>query len=89
MENLKSLSPNIYNYEDIKTDETKFEFDDGHLACTIDGTLLWIDVEDYNINSAKITGVSWFGNLGAVFIEYKSTFRFGKWHLKMIGYAIS
>ncbi len=90
LEELKELSPNVYNFDDIKNDNTKFELDtDGGLIRAIDGTLLWIELEEYNENKAKITGVSWFGNLGAVFPTYEAIYKNGAWELKLVSMAVS
>lgn len=90
MKKLTNLSPNVYKFEDIKNDNSKFKLDDkGRLVQSLNGTLLWVEVEDYNKNKAIITGVSWFGNLGAVFPKYEATFENGQWKLKKISMAIS
>ncbi|MEA4847248.1 MAG: hypothetical protein VB106_08455 [Clostridiaceae bacterium] len=87
---LSDISPNIYSFEDVKNDNTKFELDDeGRLIRSIDGALLWVTVEEYNESEATITGVSWFGNLGAVFPKYKATLENGTWQLELISMAIS
>lgn len=87
---LKVLSLNVYNYEHIKDDSTKFEFDnEGRLKRTLNGALLWIEVKEYSENKAIITGVSWFGNLGAVFPEYETIYKDGEWQLKLISMAVS
>lgn len=90
MKKLTNLSTNVYNFEEIKNDSSKFKLDDkGRLAQSLNGTLLWVEVEEYNENKAIITGVSWFGNLGAVFPKYEATFENGQWKLKKISMAIS
>jgi beta-lactamase regulating signal transducer with metallopeptidase domain len=90
LKELTSLSPNIYNLKDVKNDNTKFQLDEGgKLGMTIDGSLLWVEVEEYSESKAIITGVSWFGNLGAVFPKYEATYKNGVWQLKLIGMAIS
>lgn len=90
MKKLTNLSPNVYNFEDVKNDNSKFKLDDrGRLVQSLNGTLLWVEVEDYSKNKAIITGVSWFGNLGAVFPKYEATFENGQWQLKKISMAIS
>lgn len=87
---LSNLSPNVYNFDDVKGDRTKFEVDDkGRLVRTLDGSLLWIEVKEYNGNKARITGVSWFGNLGAVFPDYEAVYVNGVWKLKLISMAVS
>lgn len=87
---LNDLSPHVYSFEDVRNDNTKFELDDGgRLRRTIDGALLWIEVEEYNGSKATITGVSWFGNLGAVFPKYEATYENGIWRLKLIKMAVS
>lgn len=90
MKKLINLSTNVYNFEKIKNDNTKFKFDDsGKLTQSLNGTLLWIEVEEYDNNRAVITGVSWFGNLGAVFPKYEAIFENGAWKLRMTSMAIS
>jgi len=90
LERLKSLSPNVYDIEDVKEDSAKFEMDDQkRLIMSKDGTLLWIELEEYKDNKATITGVSWFGNLGAVFPKYEASFKNDKWELELISMAIS
>ena len=59
------------------------------MRSTIDGALLWLEVEEYSENKAIITGVSWFGNLGAVFPKYEANFKNGSWQLKLISMAVS
>ena len=86
----KILSANVCDYEDIKDDDTKFSFDnEGRKTRTLNGTLLWIDLEEYNENKAVITGVSWFSNTGAVFPKYEAIYKNGKWTLNLISMAIS
>lgn len=89
LENLKVLSPNVYDFEAIKNDESKFKFDGEHLQGAINGSILSIDLNEYKDKSAKITGVSWFGNVGAVFIEYDATFKNENWELTEVSIAIS
>jgi hypothetical protein len=90
LKELVVLSQNVYDFEKIKNDGTKFELDNnGNLARSINGTLLSIKLEKYSKSKATITGVSWFGNLGAVFPTYEATYKNGKWELKLIRMAIS
>lgn len=90
LEYLTDLSSNVYNFQDVKEDNTKFELDnEGRLVRSIDGTLLWIELEEYEDNKATITGVSWFGNLGAVFPKFEATYTDGQWKLELISMAIS
>ena len=90
LKELTILSPNIYSFEDTRNDKRKFELDaDGRLNRSIDGTLLWVEVEEYSASKAVITGVSWFGSLGAVFPKYEATFENGTWKLKLISMAVS
>lgn len=90
LKKLTTLSPNVYNFDEIKNDNSKFKIDNsGRLERTIDGTLLYLQVEEYSENRAVVTGVSWFGNLGAVFPKYEATFENGSWKLKTVGFAIS
>jgi len=90
MKALTGLSPNVYSFEDVTNDNTKFELDDnGRKRRTLDGALLWVEVEEYSGNKATITGVSWFGNLGAVFPKYEATYKNGMWQLKLIRMVVS
>lgn len=90
LKELSSLSKNVYDFEKVKTDNTKFELDkNGNLARSINGSLLYIELEQYSQDKATVTGVSWFGNLGAVFPKYEATFKNGTWTLKLISMAIS
>ena len=52
---LTSLSPNVYSFENVKNDNTKFKLDDeGRLMSSIDGTLLYVKVKEYNVNKAIV-----------------------------------
>ncbi|EHQ88655.1 hypothetical protein [Desulfosporosinus youngiae] len=87
---LKSLSENVYGFDKDKIDNSHFEVDaDGRLIRTLDGSLLWVEIKEYDEDKAKITGVSWFGNTGAVFPSYEAVFTGGKWQLNLISMAIS
>lgn len=90
LNHLTSISPNVYDMEEVKDDATKFVKDDsGRLIQSINGTQLWIEIEEYSEEKAIITGISWFGNLGAVFPKYEAIYKDGKWELKLISMAIS
>jgi hypothetical protein len=90
LKELASLSPNVYDFEKIRNDSTRFKLDsNNNLARSINGTLLYIELEQYSKSKATITGVSWFGNLGAVFPSYEATYKNGIWKLKLISMAIS
>lgn len=90
LQELTDLSPQVYSFEDVKEDTSKFEFyDDEHHSQTLDGTVLWVEVEEYSETKAIITGVSWFGVLGAVFPTYEAVYENGSWQLKLIRMAIS
>lgn len=87
---LRDISENVYSFEDIKTDNTKFEQDEnGNLVSSTDGTLLSVRIEKMSNNKAIIEATSWFGNLGAVFPKYKATYKNGKWNLELVSMAIS
>lgn len=87
---LKDLSSDVYNFEEVKGDNTKFEKDDnGNLRRSIDGTLLSVRVEKFEGNNAVIEATSWFGNLGAVFPKYEAKYKDGKWELKLLSMAVS
>lgn len=86
----KSISDNVYPFSEVENDETKFEKDDrGNLVTTINGSLLFIDLDSYSEKKAVITGVSWFGNLGAIFPKYEAKFKNNQWQLELISMAIS
>lgn len=90
LKELASLSPNVYDFEKIRNDSTRFKLDsNNNLARSINGTLLYIELEQYSERKSTITGVSWFGNLGAVFPSYEATYKNGIWKLKLISMAIS
>ncbi len=90
LEGLKSLSENVYWYEDVKDDKSFFEFDDnGMMVRTLNGTMLSIKVEQFKNNKAVVEATSWFGNLGAVFPKYKAVYKDGQWELEVISMAIS
>lgn len=90
LKDLSVLSSNVYAFEEVKNDNAKFKYDDqGNLQRTIDGTLLSISVEEYNHKEAIIVATSWFGNLGAVFPEYKATYKDDTWHLELLTMGIS
>lgn len=87
---LKDISSNVYPFEEIKNDSTKFEQDqNGNLIRSINGTLLSVRVEKWSDNKVIIEATSWFGNLGAVFPKYEAKYKSGKWQLKLIEMAIS
>jgi len=90
LEGLKSLTENVYWYEDVKDDKSLFEFDDnGMMSRTLNGTMLSIKVEQFKNNKAVVESTSWFGNLGAVFPKYKAVYKNGQWELEVISMAIS
>jgi hypothetical protein len=90
LKELTSLSPNVYDFEKVKNDKTKFKLDDSNnIQMAINGTLLSIELEKYSEIKATITGVSWFGNLGAIFPKYEATYKNGVWTLELISMAIS
>lgn len=90
LKELTDLSPQVYSFEDVKEDTTKFEFYNAELhSQTLDGSVLWVEVEEYSETQALITGVSWFGVLGAVFPTYEAVYENGSWKLKLIRMAIS
>lgn len=90
LKELPDLSPQVFSFEDVKEDTSKFEFyDDEHHSHTLDGTVLWVDVEEYNETRAIITGISWFGVLGAVFPTYEAVYENGSWQLQLLHMAIS
>ena len=86
----QGLSPNVYDNDQVKDDSTKFKFDEGgRKTGTINGTVLWVDLEEYQEDKAIITAVSWFGNKGAVFPKYEAVYKGGKWHLELIKMGVS
>lgn len=89
LDRFKDISLNVYYFEDIKNDESKFKYDGKDLLGTINGSLLWIELEEYEENSTKIIGTSWFGNLGSISIEYDATFKNGEWKLTELSNNIS
>lgn len=89
LESFKDLSPNIYDFEDIKDDENKFKFEGENHLGTINGSLLWIELEEYTDKSAKISGTSWFGNLGSVSIEYNAILKNKNWNLTIVSKSMS
>ncbi len=87
---LKNISKEVYAFEDVVDDHTKFEKDEnGNLIRAIDGTLLSVRLEKYTGINGTIEATSWFGNLGAVFPRYKASYKNGKWTLELISMAIS
>ncbi len=90
LEKLQTLSDNVYDYEDVKNDPSLFLFEsNGRLMATQNGTLLYLSNITYDENSAALTGVSWFGNLGAVFPKFEAFYKNGSWELKLLSMAIS
>lgn len=87
---LKDICPDVYAFQDVRDDDTKFERDEnGNLIRAIDGTLLSVKLEKYTGINGTIEATSWFGNLGAVFPKYKACYKNGKWSLELISIAIS
>lgn len=89
LEAFTDLSPHVYDFKDIETDETRFVRDEHGLGGTIDGTVLSIRVEAYDGDHAVIESTSWFGSLGAVFPKYEAAYADGAWRLELISMAIS
>lgn len=90
LKELAELSPHVHDYEDVKEDASKFEFYDADRhSRTLDGTVLWVELDEYRETHAIITGVSWFGALGAVFPTYEAVYENGSWQLKLIRMAVS
>jgi len=90
LEGLKDLSPYVYDFEEVKGDPGKFQYDEqGRKIRTIDGSLLYINIKEYEGDKAVITAVSWFGNLGAVFPEYEAIFIGDHWQLNLLRMAVS
>lgn len=86
----KDITENVYDYKEIENDETKIEKDEqGRDRCTINGSVLSIHLESFSKDKAVIEGVSWFGNLGAVFPKYKAVYKNNDWQLELISFAIS
>jgi len=90
LEGLKSLSPNVYWYEDVKNSKALFEFDEkGEMMGTLNGTLLSVKAVELKDDKATIEAISGFGNLGAVLLKYKAVYKNYQWELKVISKAIS
>ncbi len=90
LKKLSVISENVYAFEDVKDDSTKFVKDEQlGLSHSINGTLLSLSVRSYSKTKAKIEATSWFGNLGAVFPEYKATYKNNQWELELLSMAIS
>lgn len=90
MRQFKDITENVYDYITIENDETKIKKDEqGRDQCTINGSILGIQLTSYSNNKAVIEGISWFGNLGAVFPKYNAVYKNGEWQLKLISMAIS
>lgn len=89
MEKLHELSSQVVDYEKVKNDPAKFHKENDMITGTKEGTVLYIDLDSYSENQARIEGVSWFGSTGAVFRLYDATYKNGQWQLKLIRMAIS
>ncbi|MDP3014233.1 MAG: hypothetical protein Q8M92_08340 [Candidatus Subteraquimicrobiales bacterium] len=90
LEELRSLPvKQVCILEDIKDDETKFEYRDGQLMLAKNGTILSVRLISFEENQAEIEATSWFGNVGAVFITYTAKYQNGKWFLKEKHRAVS
>ncbi|HPU02022.1 MAG TPA: hypothetical protein PK568_09050 [Bacillota bacterium] len=90
LDELKVLSPNVYREEDIINDPTKIRYDEeGRFVGTINGSLLWVHLHEYDGDSAEITGGCTFGNLGAVLPRYEAVYKHGKWQLKIISMGMA
>jgi len=82
---LEELSPNVLDLEEAKLDSSKFEYDkSGDMIRAIDGTILSVELIEYNQTNALIKAGLWYGNLGAVSPEYKATYIDGKWYLELV-----
>lgn len=90
LKRLVTLSDNIYAFDDVKNDVNKFEIDEsGNLTHAKNGTVLSINVHEYDNNCAKITATSWYSNNAAYFPTYKATYKNEKWKLELINIAVS
>lgn len=90
LKGLKSLSPNVYWYEEIKNSKALFVFDEkGEMMGTLNGTLLSVKAVELKDDKATIEAISGFGNLGAVLLKYKVVYKNDQWELKVISKAIS
>jgi len=83
MNELKSLSPNVYEYGTIKNDKTKFQFKDGIIVSTINGAVLSATINSYTGETATISAASWFGNLGAAIPIMEASLENGVWKLRV------
>jgi len=87
---LEDLSPDVHDFQEIKSDTGKFTYDEqGRLQKARGGTVLYIDVEQYEGNEAVIQAVSWFGNVGAVLPKYKARYVNGRWQLRLITMCVA
>ncbi|MDP4092331.1 MAG: hypothetical protein Q8920_03130 [Bacillota bacterium] len=90
LEAFNDISYNLYWFEDVKDNNILFKLDkNGDILGTINGTVLSINLKEYKNDEAIITVTSWFGNLGAVFPEYKAVYKDGLWQLELISIAVS
>ncbi len=88
------LSEQVLSYATIKTNTDYFEIGtEGSFAgmpmAVKNGTVLSINLQEYQKNRARITGESWFSVLGAVFPEYEAKYKNDLWELELISMAIS
>jgi hypothetical protein len=74
--------PNVYSFADIKVDGEKFLFDEkGRIVGTKNGALLFLILQEYRDDSAKLKAVCWLSPNDIFFASYEGKFFDGSWHL--------
>ena len=74
--------PNVYSFADVKGDSDKFLFDEkGRIVGTKNGALLFLIVQDYKDDSAKLKAVCWLSPNEIYLSSYEGKFFDGSWHL--------
>ena len=73
---------NVYSFADVKDDGEKFLFDEkGRIVGTRNGALLFLIVQEYKDDSAKLRAVCWLSPNDIFFASYEGKFFDGAWHL--------
>ncbi|MBC7330615.1 hypothetical protein H5T88_09700 [bacterium] len=74
--------PNVFSFAEVKDDGEKFLIDEkGRIVGTKNGALLFLVVQEYKEDRAKLKAVCWLSPNEIFFASYEAKFFDGSWHL--------